>query len=203
MRPSSLLGLRNHPLLTTAPTAPHPRTHTHTVVFLHDRGQNAGHFSTSLNQSTDSRGQTLANREELQAVGLREVVPALKRLLADEAALLGGRWDRIVLAGISMGAATSVHILFNLDLPDLAGMRSALALPDAPGDDRVLRNTPVRNTPVLLEHCVDDLTVPVDQGRRLWETLRGFGAQDAVYFLRRNLVVHVPSSSNEDVVMGM
>ncbi|GAB1312033.1 hypothetical protein MFIFM68171_02243 [Madurella fahalii] len=179
-----------------------------------------------------------AEREELQAVGLCEVVPALKKLLADEAAQLGGRWDRIVLAGISMGAATGVHILFNLEVPpegggrlaaflgfscrcpfagrDLAGMRSALGLADASGDERVLRSTPV-----LLEHCVDDPLVLVEQGRRLRETLRGYctqvewreypngghwfnspdGMDDALGFLRRIVVGDADAASGEDVVI--
>ncbi len=41
----------------------------------------------------------LAANEELQAVGLREVMPVLRQMLADEAALLGGKWERVVLAG--------------------------------------------------------------------------------------------------------
>lgn len=219
----------NIPFITAEPRAPH----THTVIFLHGRGDNARQFAASLAASRDSRGRTLADafpsfrwvfpqaprrelasapgtawpqwfdvwnvrdfadREDLQAPGLREVVPSLRRLLADEAGRLGGRWDRVVLAGISMGAATGVHVLFNLDIPpsagrrlaafmgfccrcpfagrDLAGMRGVLGLPDAPGHDYV-----VRNTPVLLEHCVDDPLVLVENGRRMRETLRGFGAQ--------------------------
>lgn len=217
----------NIPFIAVGPTEPH----THTVVFLHGRGDNARKFKASLASSRDSRDRTLADalpsfrwvfpqaparelanspgtvwpqwfdvwnvhdfadQEDLQAVGLREVIPALQSLLADEATLLGGRWDRIVLAGISMGAATGVHILFNLDIPpaaggklaafmgfacrcpfagrDLAGMRSTLGLQSIPDHDHV-----VRNTPVLLEHCVDDPLVLVQNGRGLRETLRGFG----------------------------
>ena len=208
--------------LTVNPSAPH----SHTVVFLHGRGDNARHFADSLAFSVDSRSHTLADafpsfrwvfpqaplrpcastadtvrqwfdvwnvrnfaeNEELQADGLREVVPALRRILADEAARLGGRWERVVLAGISMGAATSAHVLFNLDVPrlgaflgfscrcpfagrTLAGMRGVLGLDGVPAHDSVLRNTPM-----LLEHCVDDPLVLVENGRTLRETLRGFGA---------------------------
>ncbi|KAI1775338.1 alpha/beta-hydrolase [Hypoxylon cercidicola] len=214
--------------LTIAPSVPH----THTVVFLHGRGDNARNFAAALALSRDSRGRSLfdgfpslrwvfpqaptrrcasvpetwpqwfdvwdvrdfAAREDLQADGLREAVPALRRVLADEAALLGGRWDRVVLAGISMGGATAAHVLLNLDVPpeagarlgalvgfscrcpfagrDLAGMRAVLGLEDVPGHDRV-----VRNTPVLLEHCADDPLVLVQNGRGLRDTLRGFGAK--------------------------
>ncbi|KAI1800580.1 alpha/beta-hydrolase [Daldinia bambusicola] len=208
------------------------RPHTHTVVFLHGRGDNARNFAGSLSYSRDSRGRTLvdafpsfrwvfpqaplrkcaslpdsmfqwfdvwdvrdfAANEELGAVGLREVVPAIRRILAREAALLGGRADRLVLAGISMGGATSAHVLFNLDVPpdaggrlgafigfssrcpfagrDLAGMRSVLGLEGVPDNNDVLQNTPV-----LLEHCVDDPLVLIQNGRGLRDTLLGFGAQ--------------------------
>ncbi|KAM3515480.1 hypothetical protein MY11210_000853 [Beauveria gryllotalpidicola] len=215
-------------------------THTHTVVFLHGRGDNTTNFIASLARSRSSHGQTLlgafpnfrwvfpqapvsrcarggatwpqwfdvwdprdfAAREELQVEGLRAMVPAIARILADEAAALGGQWDRVILAGISMGAATSVHTLFNLDLlvPEaarlgafmgfagrcpfagrsLAGMREVLGLrqPSAPahygGGGSVLANTPM-----LLEHCVDDPLVLVQNGRGLRDVLTGFGAKVA------------------------
>ena len=135
-----------------------------------------------------------AEREDLQSVGLREVIPVIRGIMAEEAARLGGRWDRIVPAGISMGAATGVHVLFNLDIPSgeserrlaafmgfscrcpfagrsLAETRRKLGL-EGPDHDEI-----VRSTPVLLEHCVDDPLVLVRNGRDLRETLRGFGAQ--------------------------
>ncbi|XXG99276.1 hypothetical protein Hte_005613 [Hypoxylon texense] len=213
--------------ITAGPPEP-----THTVVFLHGRGDNARSFRASLEHSRDSRGRTLfqafpsfrwvfpeaplrqcasapeawrqwfdvwdvgdfAANEGLQAEGLRDVVPSIRRILADEAARLGGRWDRVVLAGISMGGATSAHVLFNLDVPpaaggrlggfigfscrcpfagrDLAGMRAVLGLDDVPDHGRA-----VQNTPVLLEHCANDPLVLVQNGRGLCATLRGFGAQ--------------------------
>ncbi|KAI8976286.1 Phospholipase/carboxylesterase [Trametes punicea] len=217
------------PCITTQPSAPH----THTVVFLHGRGDNPRRFAATLEWSVDSRGRSLieafpsfrwvfpeapmrkcasapqtwpqwfdvwnvrdfAEREELQAIGLREVIPAIRRILAREAALLSGRWDRVVLAGISMGAATSVHTLFNLDIPaegggrlaafigfscrcpfagrSLAEMRRVLALEEGVPDHADV----LRNTPVLLEHCVDDPLVLIQNGRRLRDILREFGAQ--------------------------
>ncbi len=47
-----------------------------------------------------------------------------------------------------------------------------LGLEGTPQTDEVLRNTPV-----LLEHCVDDPLVLVGSGQGLRDTLRGFGAQ--------------------------
>jgi predicted esterase len=124
----------NIPTVTVGPK----EAHTHTVVFLHGRGDNARQFAASLAASRDSGGRALADafpsfrwvfpqaperelasspgtiwpqwfdvwnvrdfaeEEELQAVGLREVIPGIQRILADEATLLKGHWDRIVLMG--------------------------------------------------------------------------------------------------------
>lgn len=152
-----------------------------------------------------------SDHEDQQAPGLRDSVVGLRAVLAREAATLGGRWDRLVLAGISQGAATGVHALLNLPVDGreslggdggsgsgsgsgglgaflgfscrmpfpgrtLAETRAVLALGGGSGggdsDDEV-----IRNTPVLLEHCVDDPLVLVGGGRELRDTLRGFGAQ--------------------------
>ncbi|GAB1319296.1 Phospholipase/carboxylesterase/thioesterase domain-containing protein [Madurella fahalii] len=218
---------------------PSTSTHTHTVIFLHGRGDNIQSFTRALSYWRDARGRSLmdafpsfkwvfpqapprpvaatatahrgpevwpqwfdvwnvrdfADREEVQAEGLREMVPRIRDLVAREAGALAGRWDRVVLAGISMGAATGVHTLFNLDVPfegggrlaafmgfcarcpfagrGLQGMREVLGLDGTlgPGVDGVLRATPM-----LLEHCVDDPLVKIEGGRGLRDTLRGFGA---------------------------
>ena len=50
-------------------------------------------------------------------------------------------------------------------------MRGVLGLEGVPAHDSVLRNTPM-----LLEHCVDDPLVLVENGQGLLDTLRGFGA---------------------------
>lgn len=123
----------------------------------------------------------------------------------DEATILGGRWDKVVLAGISMGAATGLHVLFNLDVPvpsetresgvgrrrglgafmgfscrcpfagrssSLAEMRRVLGLDGVPNHADV-----ICNTPVLLEHCVDDPVVLVQYNRDLENMLERFGAR--------------------------
>ncbi|KAI3329948.1 phospholipase/carboxylesterase family protein [Ustulina deusta] len=212
------------PFITTGP-AP-MQAHTHTVVFLHGRGDNVHDFGAGLSHWRDSRNRTLADafptfrwvlpqapmrklasgpetwpqwfdvwnvrdfaeNEGLQAVGLKEVIPVFRKILADEAARLGGRWDRVVLAGISMGAATSVHLLFNLTEPlgafmgfsarcpfagrSLTQMREVLGLENVPDHDDVLRKTPV-----LLEHCIDDPLVVIQNGRALRDTLLRFGCR--------------------------
>ncbi|KAK8144535.1 hypothetical protein G3M48_005652 [Beauveria asiatica] len=215
------------PLKVIPPSAPH----THTVVFLHGRGDNTTNFVAALGRFRDSNGRTLADsfpsfrwvfpqaptrqclavperwpqwfdvwdprdfaeREELQLEGLREVVPQIRDLLANEAATLDGRWDKVIIAGISMGGATSVHTLFNLEVPTpegrlgaflgfsarcpfagrgLEGMRQVLGLSHVPDDNIVLANTPI-----LLEHCVDDPLVRIQNGRGLRDVLTSFGAK--------------------------
>jgi predicted esterase len=131
-----------------------------------------------------------SDHEEIQATGLRERVTSIRQILKNEAETLDWKWDHIILAGISQGAASSVHTLLNLNAPQrlgaflgfscrlpfpgrsLADTRAVLGLEDAPGNNEVLRGTPV-----LLEHCVDDPLVLIDWGRTLRDTLGEFGAR--------------------------
>lgn len=226
----------------------HPKpghAHTHTVIFLHGRGDTARNFRRCLDDEaggrsagawTDSRRRSpmaafptfrwvfptagvkpcarggaasqwfdlwdhvnLRDREELQAPGLRDSVARVRVLVAREAGRLGGRYDKIVLMGISQGGATGVHTLFNLAVPEgfeaaggrprrlgafvgvscrlpfsgrpLEELRTVLGLDGVPKSDEM-----VRNTPVLLEHCADDQTVLVESGRQMRDALQGFGA---------------------------
>jgi predicted esterase len=203
--------------------------HTHTVVFLHGRGDTAQNFSSFLRFPWDSHNRSLfqnfpsfrwvfpqaglrqtaalgsqktsqwfdiwnvsdfSDHEELQATGLRESVTSIRRILVNEAAILEGKWDHLILAGISQGAATSVHTLLNLNIPQrlgaflgfscrmpfpgrsLADTRGVLGLEDIGHSDEVLKNTPV-----LLEHCVNDPLVLVENGRVLRDSLGGFGVR--------------------------
>jgi len=62
----------------------------------------------------------LEQREELQTEGLRESVSAvINHVVLPEVALLGGKWERLVLAGVSQGGATAGHVLLNLNLDQL------------------------------------------------------------------------------------
>ncbi|KAK4177152.1 putative acyl-protein thioesterase 1 [Triangularia setosa] len=131
-----------------------------------------------------------SDNEELQAEGLKESVSGIREIIRQEAEKLGGRYDRIVLAGISMGGATSIHTLFNLEKPigaflgfccrcpfagskkTLEEMRAVLGLPGTPQGNEVLKKTPV-----LLEHCIDDPLVKIKSGRTLRRVLVGLGAE--------------------------
>ncbi|KAH7144359.1 Alpha/Beta hydrolase protein [Dactylonectria estremocensis] len=220
-------------IVNTDFTVPSSVPHTHTVVFLHGRGDKPRNFASSLLRSRDSQDRSLyeafpsirwvfpapaaaapnerqcqwfdvysvvdfADHEDVQMPGLRVSVDLTRNVLEREAAALDGRWDRIVLAGISQGAATGVHTLLNLSIPsppgqesiprglaaflsfsarlpftgrNLAATRAVLSLDDVPTHNDVLRNTPM-----LLEHCVDDGLVLVTHGRALRDSLKTFGA---------------------------
>lgn len=218
--------------------APKPgHAHTHTVIFLHGRGDNAADFKKVITHNTwaDSQARSpidvfptfrwvfptagwkpcarpggpqnmsqwydvwdhlnLKDNEMLQQPSLRESVERVRGLVAEEAAKLGGRWDKIVLMGISQGGATSVHTLLNLVLPpDYTGPKRLGALVGVscrlPFAGRSLQDTRtvlglegvregnevLKNTPILLEHCLDDGTVLFASGQQLRDTLREFGA---------------------------
>ncbi|KAM7215393.1 alpha/beta-hydrolase [Rhypophila decipiens] len=211
--------------------------HTHTIIFLHGRGDNAKNLARSLGYSTSSTGQTLmqhfpfarwvfpsselrpsarlantfgggmtsqwfdtwhvqnlSHREELQMPGLAESVASVLDIIHDEVKLLSGRWDRLVLAGISQGGAVVMHCLLNLatptrDVSRIGGVMGFSCRFPFPG--RTLNETRkivgvwqdgdedglIRNTPVLIEHCLDDPLVKVNTGRQVRDVMTGFGAR--------------------------
>ncbi|KAI0023932.1 Alpha/Beta hydrolase protein [Xylariomycetidae sp. FL0641] len=140
------------------PAAPH----THTVIFLHDRGDTGRDLAGTLFLSRDSYHRTLrdvfpsvrwvfpqaeprpcertgeerasqwfdiwnpldfADREDLQAPGLRDSVRSVRRLVVREARRVKGGLRSIVLAGTGQGGATAVHTLLNLVVPpDVAAL---------------------------------------------------------------------------------
>ncbi|KAK3900523.1 Alpha/Beta hydrolase protein [Staphylotrichum tortipilum] len=218
-------------ITTIPPTTPH----THTLIFLHGRGDTVPSFIRALHNWSSSTGHTLfstfpsvkwvfpqaplrtvANsgrpagapplevpqwfdvwsprdfreREELQLEGLREVVPAVKGLVEKEVEGLGRERGKVVLAGISMGAATGVHTLLNMGgdkgLGGFMGfcarcpfagrgpgeMRGMLGIGGVEDGDGV-----VKGTPVLLEHNVGDPLVVIEKGRELRDALKGFGME--------------------------
>lgn len=230
-------GFSRKPQLDIAPAE--GIQHTHTVIFLHGRGDTADMFSQGIKialrnsdgnplprifptfrwvfpsagirpvansamHGTDKYNQwfdvwhpgKFSEREDYQAPGLRESVAHIRDLIADEAQKLGGQYDRIILMGISMGGATSVHTLLNICLPpgytgpkrlgafvgfscrmpfagrSLAEMRGILGLDGVPNDEILA------NTPMMLQHCADDGTVPIQDGKRLADELWRLGSRN-------------------------
>ena len=131
-------------------------THTHTIIFLHGRGDDgpgfAEEFLSSFNQSELEQGETLLARlpssrwvfpsapvrwstvfeenlsawfddlapsdstgsgEKIQIDAIMDLVAQISEIIDDEVSRLGGRSDRIVLGGISQGAALALWVLLS------------------------------------------------------------------------------------------
>ncbi|KAK0646873.1 acyl-protein thioesterase [Cercophora newfieldiana] len=131
----------------------------------------------------------LSDREELQLPGLRESVESIRAIVEAEAGLVGGDWNRIILAGISQGGAVAAHTLLNLDVPRLGGLMTFCSRMPFPGRSiaetrRVLglevnpvSDRAVLDTPILWQHCVDDPLVRIEYGRQLRDTFLAVGAK--------------------------
>ncbi|KAI0465604.1 phospholipase/carboxylesterase family protein [Xylaria cf. heliscus] len=157
--------------MRTLTVADSGRLHTHTVVFLHGRDDRAKNFATGLGRWCDSRNRNQA--DAFPTFRSRGPKTWPRWMVLNEVAVLGGRWDRIVLAGISMSGATSSHFLINLKEPLGSFMEFSawlFGLEDVPDHDDILRKSPV-----LLEHCVNDLLVLLQNGWGLRDTLRRLG----------------------------
>src|SRR5688572_22217971 len=138
----------------------------------------------------------LTDREELQGEGLRASVKAIQSIITEEAEKLGGKTERLILVGISQGASTAIHTLLQLDhLLPVGHMSSKLGaligfcgrLPFAGRslvETRLMldpantsgRNEILRNTPILLEHSINDPLAKVEDGRVLRDAMIDFGA---------------------------
>ncbi|KAI1340690.1 Alpha/Beta hydrolase protein [Xylariaceae sp. FL0016] len=175
--------------------------HTHTLIFLHGRGDTARGVADTLFLSRSSTLSTLKDllptvrfvfpqaemrlcerdgtdwsqwfdiwntldfddREELQLPGLRESVLNLRRLVWREARRVGGL-DKIVLAGISQGGSTAVHVLLNMGI-----------LPEekAVGSVRERRGTKRKADELDWDAgAIDPDRMDIDTGRE-WEAQRG------------------------------
>ncbi|KAI1817693.1 phospholipase/carboxylesterase family protein [Poronia punctata] len=141
-------------------------------------------------------------RPELQAPGLRDVVPPLIELIRREASAVG--LGNVILAGISQGGAAAIHTLLNYPKPgsdhecqhgvsnddrlcafiglsswmslgadSVEASRELLHLEEPAASDR--SDAIFRNTPVFIGHCADDPIVPIEQGRRLRDVLSTYG----------------------------
>ncbi|KAF2642485.1 alpha/beta-hydrolase [Massarina eburnea CBS 473.64] len=138
---------------------------------------------------------------DMQKEGLRESVEGLMNIMESESEVQGIGMNRIFLAGISQGCATAIIALFcsgvrlagfiglsswlpfsdeiirfqNYSLTDTkGGVRALLGLAE---DDDQMQIPAAQLTPVLLEHCLDDLVVPSQNGKDLEEKLRLLGMQ--------------------------
>ncbi|KAL7928036.1 Phospholipase/carboxylesterase [Trichoderma chlorosporum] len=138
--------------------------------------------------------------EDVQVTGLRQNIIRLRDILNQEAHKLGGRWDRVILAGLDQGAGIAAHTLLSLyiaprqssdgetqpgRLGAFIGISGQMPFPGKSlvethrliGLGNATNYTQVLiNTPVLLEHCADDTVVPVEDGYTLRDALTELGA---------------------------
>jgi predicted esterase len=141
-------------------------------------------------------------RLEMQRHGLRESVEEILDLINNEIKVIPP--EQIILAGISQGCATAIHVLFNSghrlggfvglsgwlpyvsQIEDICrAQREAVErvqyIKAIPGHNReVIKasgNEACLETPVFLGHCKDDEVVPVMNGEALCKGLRDLGMQ--------------------------
>ncbi|KAI8940749.1 hypothetical protein NX059_002014 [Plenodomus lindquistii] len=117
---------------------------------------------------------------EEQKKGLWESVAALRKVVEDEAAIVGGMHN-IILAGISQGCATAIFTMLTSGwgVGGFIGLAGWMPLAREMSD---VMNVPGRlrehvSTPVLLQHCRDDEVVPVGNGEELRMKLEEWGMQ--------------------------
>ncbi|KAM0250528.1 hypothetical protein ACHAQJ_008579 [Trichoderma viride] len=67
--------------------------------------------------SRDTDDADLARRERAILPDLRERIKELEKVIRKEVSVLGGRWDRVILAGIGHGAGMAMATLISLGIP--------------------------------------------------------------------------------------
>jgi lysophospholipase-2 len=106
----------------------------------------------------------------MQKEGLEESAEYVARVIAEEAKEVG--WERVIVGGISQGCAMGVYTLITRGIRvggffGISGWCPEMVR-DGTEDD-------VKNVPVLLQHCVDDGVVPVQNGEELVRRLEKRG----------------------------
>jgi lysophospholipase-2 len=114
---------------------------------------------------------------EVQRPGLEESAGELMNIIRKEVDVVG--WDNVILAGISQGCATAIYTLLmsQVRVGGFIGLCGWMPLAkevedemEAWGSDEV-----VFKTPVLLQHCREDVVVPIANGEDLRDRLMGLG----------------------------
>jgi len=162
-------------------------------VFPTSKPRRSARFDADMTQWFDMWSvEEPEERGELQIEGLRKSVHAIWQIIKSEAAIIS--MDRIILAGISQGCATAVHVLLAGDVKlggfiGLCGWLPFRTEIEADVDGQTARTAILQaieegvscgvedrtenfsKTPVFLGHCDDDSVVPVANGERLCESL--------------------------------
>ena len=123
--------------------------------------------------------QTPQDEPETQKPGLESSKNLLLEVMQQEARIVG--MHNVVLAGISQGCATAIYTLLTanprLEIGGFIGLCGWVPLAS---DVRGIAREEawleaLKSVPVLLQHCVEDDVVPVENGECLKEVLVGLG----------------------------
>ncbi|KAI4256041.1 MAG: hypothetical protein LQ352_002273 [Teloschistes flavicans] len=132
-----------------------------------------------------------AAREELQIEGLHDSVDFLRKVVSDEARIVGN--DRVILMGLSQGCATALMTLLasGMNVAGFVGLNGWLPYRTQIGGStskgalaqffkgqlnlEVSELAPVLDTPCLLAHNLDDEAIDIDLGRLARDTLERLG----------------------------
>ncbi|KAL6898532.1 hypothetical protein GGI43DRAFT_79146 [Trichoderma evansii] len=149
-----------------------------------------------------------ARRESAILPDLRERIKELEKVITNEVSMLGGRWDRVILAGIGHGAGMAMATIISLGIPNedgsisnasagkpqplggFVGISCEMPLQATPSvarrilfPDSVLPeyNDVWQKTPVLLQYFLNGGQQYLDKGRALRDMLVTNGVEDVCW----------------------
>lgn len=137
--------------------------------------------------------------------GLRERVRELQKVIRNEAAMLGGRWDRIILGGIGHGAGMAMMTLMSLEgnlsmnvagnrpqqLGCFVGISGEMPMSDtrlsstqqlfSPNGIPLAENQVLKKTPVLLQYLCNGGDAYMERGRAFRDLLLESDVEDVCW----------------------
>lgn len=146
-------------------------------------------------------------RDDVKVAGILRFSSALQTFIVKTAEQLEWKWENIILAGFSQGGAMMLHTFLNFQPNDrripidarpnhpkfgavliygcrlpflgksVGQMRNQLRMPAMTGDDAVIRNGLVRETPILLQHNEEDKVHNIKYAKQLRDQLRSWGCR--------------------------
>jgi hypothetical protein len=156
--------------------------------------------------SRDTDDADLARRERSILPDLRERIKELEKVIRNEVAVLGGRWDRVIMAGIGHGAGMAMATLISLGIPSgdsstsniggskpqplgcFVGISCEMPLPGAtpfaarqllfPDSVMPENNDVWTKTPVLLQYFLNGGEQYMEKGKALRDMLLANGVED-------------------------
>lgn len=149
-----------------------------------------------------------ARRDSAILPDLRERIKELEKVIRNEVSVLGGRWERVILAGIGHGAGMAMATIISLGIPNedgsvsnassgkpqplggFVGISCEMPLQETPSaarrilfPDSVLPeyNDVWKKTPVLLQYFLNGGQQYLDKGKALRDMLVANGVEDVCW----------------------